>query len=66
MNENEKSAYLMSQTVCALAELMDMFVRDSCLAAQGESAGMSCEGEYEKIPVKYGIHHNAVMGLLNS
>ncbi len=65
MDDQQKAAYIAAQTVCAQIKLVTM------LAANEEAKLLELESPYhaadfERIPLEFGIHHNAVIGFFHS
>ncbi len=58
-----KAAFIISQSVCAMAEIAGM-VSDNQLAAQLGERVVHGPYHFEKVIEKYGIGHNAVVGFL--
>lgn len=57
MNNAEAVAYIQAQCVCAQAEIESMKAHDR------SSDERYTEDAYLQVPIKYGLHHNAVLGL---
>lgn len=62
MTREQKVAYVFAQSVCALAEIEGMKALNKEREAQGAALAYS-DDAFLKVPDKYGIHHNAVIGL---
>ncbi len=60
MTNEQKAAYVNSQSVCALIEAMGMAAENQQRAHRGESAAY-VEGAFTDLIEKYGIYHNAVL-----
>jgi len=65
MNEIERAAYIISQSVCALIEAMGMTAENHQRLHYGESMAYNYEAFYELLD-QYGLHHNAVVTYLRS
>jgi len=62
MTPEQQAAYVFAQSVSALIEAMGMISDNMDRARKGESQAWDNE-EFNNLIVKYGIHHNAVIGL---
>ena len=65
MTNEQKAAYIQSQAACALIEAMGMQALNMQRERQGYSMAYDDEAFFKLIE-KYGIHHNAVLGSLQS
>ena len=64
MTKEQKVAYVFAQSVCALAEIEGMKAENKERESHGYALVYSEEAFFE-VPNKYGIHHNAVIGLFH-
>ena len=62
MHQEEKPAYLMAMVVCAMADIAGMQAANQERIHRGESLAYP-EEAFAAVADKYGIHHNAVLGL---
>jgi len=62
MGDND--AYIISQSICALIEAMGMHAENQHRLANDNSISYD-EEAFNKLIEKYGIHHNAVVTLMN-
>jgi hypothetical protein len=62
MNENQKAAYVTAMAVCALVEAIGMMADNQARTARGEALSYG-ESAFQDLPFKYGIHHNAIIGM---
>ena len=62
MTPEQQAAYVFAQSVSALIEAMGMLSDNLDRARKGESPGWYNE-EFNNLIDKYGISHNAVLGL---
>lgn len=60
MTDEQKAAYIQSQSACALIEMHAMAAENSEREQQGLAQAYDGEAFMEVIE-RYGIHHNAVM-----
>lgn len=65
MNDEQKAAYVMAQAACALIEVAGMIAANQVRQMKGHSLAYD-EEAFNSISIKYGIHHNAVIGLFHS
>jgi hypothetical protein len=65
MNTAEAIAYIQAQTICALAEIEGMKAANAHRLSLGMTIAYD-ENAFFDVPNKYGIHHNAVLELLQS
>lgn len=64
MNEMERAAFLISQSICALIEAMGMQAENLQRSHRGESLAYT-ELAFENLLHKWAIHHNAALNTLN-
>ncbi len=64
MTDEQKAAYIQAQAVAALIEAMGMAAENMQRSHQGASIAYD-EKAFLEIIEKYGIHHNAVIGLFH-
>lgn len=60
MTEEQKAAYVNSQSICALIEAMGMTAENYQRVCRGESVAY-IEADFVALIEKHGIHHNAVL-----
>jgi len=65
MTDEQKAAYIMSQTVCALAKIESMKAANWMREMKGQTIAYG-EDDFLAVPDKYSLHHNAVIGLFHS
>ena len=63
MTENERAAYIFSQSVAALAKIEGMKAENMQRAAVGECMAYS-DGDFFRVIEEYGIGHNTVVEYL--
>jgi hypothetical protein len=68
MNQQEAIAYFQAQTVAANYELQGMIAanveyRMNFTGPRQEYSAPFSKKDFDEVPNKYGLHHNAVMGL---
>lgn len=63
MNEQERAAFIQSQSVCALIEALGMVALNMQRQATGNSMAYS-DTDFDNLIIKYGIGHNVVIGFL--
>lgn len=63
MTPEQKAAYIMAQTACAIAEIESMKAANWMREDQGYTIAYG-EEAFAAIPDKYGIHHNAVCAFM--
>ena len=63
MTDEQKASYVMSQTICAMGELMGMQAENMQRQATGQKMAYYDE-DFFKVPENYGIHHPAVIAFL--
>lgn len=63
MNEAQATAFLFSQSVCAMAEIAGMQAANQHRLSLGHSIAYDEEAFYA-VPDKFGIGHNTAVGLL--
>lgn len=61
MDKDQQIAYLNAQVACMLVELAAMQAHDRDASVNG--TGCYTEQVYLDLPNRYGVHHNAVVGL---
>lgn len=61
MTEEQKAAYVISQSVCAMVEAMGMAARN----LKCGNAPLYDDADFAAISEKYGIHHNTVLGVFH-
>ena len=61
MTPEENIVYINSQIACALIEALGMQAENDQRKVLGSSMAYIYE-DFEKLPNRYGIHHNAVVG----
>ncbi len=59
----QRSAYIISQAVCAMVEAMGMQAQNELRKSKGEEPEYNYT-DFEAISLRYGVHHNAVIGYL--
>lgn len=64
MTPEQKAAYIIAQSVCALAEIEGMKALNAEREHHGYALGYD-EDAFLKVIEKYGIHHNATIGLFH-
>ena len=64
MDETQRSAFLQSQSVCALIEALGMAAENQ-QAAWLKQPIYHGEGAFKALIEKYGIHHNAALSTLH-
>jgi hypothetical protein len=62
MTPEETIAYVQAQTACALTELEGMKAENADRARRGETQAYG-EQAFSDLILRYGIHHNAVIGM---
>ena len=65
MTPEQQAAYVQSQVVCALAEILGAMSENMQRAACGQSMAYD-DAAFSEIPDRYGISHNAVLELFRS
>ena len=65
MTDEQKAAWIMSQSVCALADIMGMHAENMARDARDEMMAYEDEAFFE-VPKKYGIHHQQVIDFITS
>ena len=60
MNENQRAAFLDSQTACALIEMESMKALNTYREMRGETIAYNEQAFLDLIP-RYGIHHNQAL-----
>ena len=60
MDEQQKAAYIMSQSSCAMIEAMGMQAENQMCKLKGESLAYG-EKQFNDIILRYGIDHNSVV-----
>jgi hypothetical protein len=63
MDEQQRAVFLISQSVCAMAELFAMRSHDEAQIANGRTQ-VYTEEAYAKVVDRYGIGHNAAVAWL--
>jgi hypothetical protein len=64
MTPDQKAAYVMAQSISALAEIEGMKAENTYRQMRGETIAYRDEAFFS-VCEKYGIHHNATIGLFN-
>lgn len=64
MNKSEAVAYVQAMTACALIEMEGMKAKNQSRSDRGFSQAYD-EEAFAAVIVKYGIHHNGVVTMLN-
>lgn len=62
MNEAQQAAYVIAMSACVMAEVAAMQAENQQRAHRGESAAYT-ETAFTDLIDRYGIHHNAVIGM---
>ena len=65
MNENQRAAYIISQSICAMAELMAMQAENAQREHSGESMAYR-ETDFVEVIDRYGLSHNSVLLYLHN
>lgn len=60
MTDEQKAAFIFSQSICALAEIEGMKAENKYRERRGEATAYNEKSFFDVID-KYGIHHNAVV-----
>lgn len=60
MTPEQKAAFIQSQVACAQAEIAAMQAENAMRAVLGQSMAYE-ESDFTAVPLRYGIHHNAVV-----
>jgi len=63
MTDEQKAAYIFSQSVCALVEALGMMSDNMQRQMQGYSMAYDSIA-FQQLLEKYGVHHNAVVSSL--
>lgn len=63
MTPEQEAAYVISQSACAMIAAMGMAAQNQLAAAEGASIPYG-EYEFNALIEKYGIHHNAVLTVM--
>lgn len=63
MTEEQKAAFIFSQSVCAIAEIESMKALNKYREKRGETIAY-CDDDFIAVIEKYGIGHNAVLSHL--
>jgi hypothetical protein len=64
MTPEQQAAYILSQVACMQAELAAMQVANQAAGSVGTLK--YSEQDFLDLPLKYGVHHNAVIGYFQS
>jgi len=64
MTEEQKAAYIMSQSVCAMIEALGMMSDNQQRIYRGESIAYPSKS-FNDLIEEYGIHNNATIGLFH-
>lgn len=64
MDQAAKVAFIMSQVVCAQAEIEGMKAENAYRISNGDSPSYGKEA-FSLVPARYGIEHNQVIGYLS-
>jgi hypothetical protein len=64
MTEEQKAAYIIAMSACAMAEIAGMQAENQQRAHRGESAAYN-EKAFQAVIGGNGIHHNAVLSLFH-
>ena len=62
MTPEERAAYVMAMVACAMAEIAGMQAENQYRKHRGEVVAYR-EDAFAAVADKYGIHHNAVLGV---
>ena len=62
MTEEQKAAYVISQSIAALAEIEGMKADNMQRDVEGNSMAFR-QKDFQDLIERYGIHHNGVIGL---
>lgn len=65
MHQEEKPAYIIAMAACAMAEIAGMQAANQ-ISIQAGVLPIYGKGDFDKVSETYGIHHNAVIGLLHN
>ena len=65
MNDTQKAAYVISQSVCAMIEAMGMQAENEYRIHRGETVAYTSEA-FNKLLETYNIQCNSVIGFLNN
>mgnify|MGYP001607021024 FL=1 len=65
MTPEQKAAYVIAMSACAMAEIAGMQAENQQRAHRGESIAYTKDA-FAALADKHGIHHNAVIGLFHS
>ena len=63
MDDNAKVTLLISQSVCAMIEAMGMVADNQQRLHRGEPLAWDKES-FDRLPLTYGIHWNAAIGMM--
>ena len=63
MDKDQKVAYIQAQSVCALAELEMMKAQNHWCDQYDHIPRQYDADDFERIPEKYGLHHNQILTL---
>lgn len=63
MTDEQRAAYVMAQSVCALGDILGMHAENQVRQFDNESPAFGHD-EMSKVCEHYGIHHNAIVGFL--
>jgi hypothetical protein len=61
MTPEQQAAYIISQSACMLAE-MEAMKATNAMPFAGTQTILYSPADFEALPTKYGVHHNAVVG----